>query len=124
MFQGNHPIGDRRLYQGYVLAFDAAKPDIVFGASGHVCTNLVEFPRASWRNLEVLQGRGWEDAEPCQADALDPMSLDAALERVDTAYYLVHSMAAGRSFPELDAIGARNFAAAAARQVCEAASKD
>ena len=105
------------------MAFDAAKPDIVFGASGYVGTNLVEFlraegrkVRASSRNLEVLQGRGWEDAELCQADALDPMSLDAALERVDTAYYLVHSMAAGRSFPELDALGARNFAAAAARQ--------
>ena len=105
------------------MVFDAAKPDIVFGASGYVGTNLVEFlraegrkVRASSRNLEVLQGRGWEDAELCEADALDPRSLDAALERVDTAYYLVHSMAAGRSFPELDAIGARNFAAAAARQ--------
>jgi uncharacterized protein YbjT (DUF2867 family) len=38
------------------------------------------------------------------------------LRDVETAYYLVHSMAAGSSFPELDAIAARNFAAAAARQ--------
>jgi uncharacterized protein YbjT (DUF2867 family) len=38
------------------------------------------------------------------------------LEGVDIAYYLVHSMAAGKNFPDLDAKAARNFAAAAARQ--------
>jgi uncharacterized protein YbjT (DUF2867 family) len=105
------------------VAIDATRSDIVFGASGYIGTNLVELllaegrkVRASSRNLEVLQGRGWQDAELCQADALDPASLDAALDGVDTAYYLVHSMAAGKSFPELDATAARNFAAAAARQ--------
>jgi uncharacterized protein YbjT (DUF2867 family) len=66
--------------------------------------------------MEVLQGRGWDQAELCRADALDPDSLEGALENVDTAYYLVHSMAAGKSFPELDAIAARNFAVAASRQ--------
>jgi uncharacterized protein YbjT (DUF2867 family) len=101
----------------------AMKPDLVFGASGYVGTNLVEFlradgrsVRASSRNIEVLQGRGWDDTELCQADALDPDSLDAALTGVDTAYYLVHSMAAGKSFPEIDAKAAHNFAAAAGRQ--------
>jgi len=105
------------------VAINAKEPDIVFGASGYIGTNLVEFllaegrkVRASSRNVEVLQGRGWKDAELCQADALDPVTLDAVLEGVDTAYYLVHSMAAGRSFPALDASAARNFAAAAARQ--------
>ena len=102
---------------------DATKPDLVFGASGYIGTNLVEFllaerrtVRASSRNKEVLQGRGWEHVELCQADALDPATLDQALADVDTAYYLVHSMAAGSSFPELDAIAAGNFAMAAARQ--------
>ena len=105
------------------MATDATRPDLVFGASGYIGTNLVEFllaegrnVRASSRNVEVLRGRGWDHAELCQADALDPDSLDAALENVGTAYYLMHSMAAGRSFPELDATGARNFAAAAERQ--------
>ena len=51
-----------------------------------------------------------------EADALQPESLDAALSGVGIAYYLVHSMAAGRSFPQLDARAARNFAEAAARQ--------
>ncbi|MDJ0918125.1 MAG: DUF2867 domain-containing protein [Woeseiaceae bacterium] len=99
------------------------KPDLVFGASGYIGTNLVEFllaegrsVRASARNIEVLEGRGWQDAELCEADALKPDSLDAALAGVNTAYYLVHSMAAGKSFPELDAEAARNFAKAAARQ--------
>jgi len=96
---------------------------LVFGASGYIGTNLVEYlvgegrpVRATSRSLEVLEGRAWGGVELCSADALQPDSLDAALDGVDVAYYLVHSMAAGRSFPELDARAARNFAAAAARQ--------
>ncbi len=102
---------------------ETTKPDLVFGASGYIGTNLVEFllaegrsVRASSRNVEVLRGRGWQGAELCGADALDPEQLDAALQNVDTAYYLVHSMAAGDAFPEIDALAARNFAAAAERQ--------
>lgn len=102
---------------------DTAKPDLVFGASGYIGTNLVEFllaegrkVRASSRNVEVLRGRGWQGAELCCADALDAEQLDAVLEGVDTAYYLVHSMAAGSAFPEIDALAARNFSAAAERQ--------
>ena len=97
--------------------------DLVFGASGYIGTNLVEFllregrrVRASSRNIEVLQGRDWAGAELCRADAFEPASLDEVLQDIDTAYYLVHSMAAGSSFPELDAIAASNFADAAARQ--------
>lgn len=99
------------------------KPDLVVGASGYIGTNLVEFllaegrpVRAASRNIEVLEGRGWEGVEFCQADVLEPETLDTALAGVDTAYYLVHSMAAGKSFPEIDARAARNFAQAAARQ--------
>ena len=102
---------------------DVEKTDLVFGASGYIGSNLVEFlasegrnVRASSRNREVLEGRGWEGVELVRADALQPDSLDAALRGVDTAYYLVHSMDAGESFPELDARAARNFAAAAARR--------
>ena len=97
--------------------------DLVFGASGYIGTNLTSFLaargralRASARNIEVLRGRQWNGVELCAADALEPESLDAALKGIDTAYYLVHSMAAGGSFAELDATAARNFAAAAARQ--------
>lgn len=96
---------------------------LVFGASGYIGTNLVEYLlaeggriRATSRSLEVLEGRDWSGVEFCAADALEPDTLDEALEDVDVAYYLVHSMAAGKSFPELDARAAKNFAEAAARQ--------
>ena len=99
------------------------KPDLIVGASGYIGTNLVSLLaaegrplRATSRNLEVLEGRGWEGVVLYQCDVLEPDTLDAALDGVDTAYYLVHSMAAGREFPEIDAIAARNFAAAAERQ--------
>jgi len=99
------------------------RPHLVFGASGYIGTNLTEYllgqrvpVRATSRNVEVLEGRGWEGVELCRADALEPDSLDAALQGVDTAFYLVHSMAAGSAFPDLDAEAARNFAAAAERQ--------
>ena len=98
----------------------SAAPDLVFGASGYIGTNLVEFlraqgrsVRATARNIEVLEGRDWEGVELCAADALDPDSLAPALEGIRTAYYLVHSMAAGKHFPDLDLQAARNFAAAA-----------
>jgi uncharacterized protein YbjT (DUF2867 family) len=96
---------------------------LVFGASGYIGTNLTGFlvaegrrVRATSRNVEVLDGRGWQDVELCQADALETETLDRALDGVDIAFYLVHSMAAGNAFPELDALAARNFAAAAERQ--------
>jgi len=97
--------------------------NLVFGASGYIGTNLTEYlmaegfrVRATSRRLEVLEGRAWQDIELCRADALEPETLDRCLAGVDVAYYLVHSMAAGNAFPELDALAARNFAAAAERQ--------
>ena len=46
-------------------------------------------------------------------DVLKPETLSPALEGVDTAYYLVHSMAKGAEFEELDLQAARIFTAAA-----------
>jgi uncharacterized protein YbjT (DUF2867 family) len=94
---------------------------VVFGASGYIGSNLVaellrsgRRVRATARNLEVLEGRGWHDAEFARADALDPATLPAALAGADVAYYLVHSMAAGRNFGAIDRVAAENFAHAAA----------
>jgi uncharacterized protein YbjT (DUF2867 family) len=93
---------------------------LVFGASGYIGGNLVpellaagRRVRATARNVEVLEGRGWQGVELVQADALDPATLPAALAGVDVAYYLVHSMAAGRDFGRLDREAAANFAQAA-----------
>jgi len=95
---------------------------LVFGASGYIGSNLVPAlvaaghrVRASARNVEVLEARGWSGVELVGADALDPISLARALEGVEVAYYLVHSMAAGRNFAAIDRRAAENFARAAAR---------
>ncbi|MGB5688551.1 MAG: SDR family oxidoreductase [Woeseiaceae bacterium] len=96
---------------------------LVFGASGYIGANLVPYlldrghsVRATARNVEVIRNRGWVGAELAEADALQPETLDAVLQGVNVAYYLVHSMAAGKRFPELDASAAQNFAEAAKRQ--------
>jgi len=101
---------------------DATRPlHVVFGASGYIGSNLVpellrtgRRVRATARNVEVLEGRGWSGAELVRADALDPATLPAALAGADVAYYLVHSMAAGSHFGEIDRQAAANFARAAA----------
>ena len=53
--------------------------------------------------------------EVVAGDCLDEASLDKALVGVQSAYYLVHSMAAGSQFADLDRQAAGNFARAAAR---------
>jgi uncharacterized protein YbjT (DUF2867 family) len=95
---------------------------LVFGATGYIGANLVPrllregcAVRASGRNRKVLEARDWAGVQLVEADALQPESLPAALAGIDTAYYLVHSMAAGRNFGLLDLQAADNFAAAAAQ---------
>ena len=95
---------------------------LVFGASGYVGTHLVPrlrahgaHVRAAARRRASLDARGWPDVESVEADALVPASLGPALDGIDVAYYLVHSMAAGRDFPALDREAAANFRDAAAR---------
>jgi uncharacterized protein YbjT (DUF2867 family) len=51
--------------------------------------------RTSSRSRETLEARGWPAVEIVPADALAPETLPAALQDVEVAYYLVHSMAAG-----------------------------
>ena len=94
---------------------------LVFGASGYVGANLVPRltraglrVRASARSRKVLEARGWTGVELVEADALAPETLAAALAGIEIAYYLVHSMAAGKSFGALDLQAAENFAGAAA----------
>jgi uncharacterized protein YbjT (DUF2867 family) len=95
---------------------------LVLGASGYIGSNLVPRlvdhgyrVRAAARNIKVLEARHWENVELVGVDALKPATLEAALKDIDVAYYLVHSMAAGRNFGRLDLEAADNFARAAER---------
>jgi uncharacterized protein YbjT (DUF2867 family) len=95
---------------------------LVVGASGYIGARLV--PRLQARGDElVLMSRDarplaarFPDIPVVAADLQDPASLEPALDRVEVAYYLAHSMGAGeRGFVERDRQAARNFAEAAAR---------
>lgn len=90
---------------------------LVTGASGFIGRRLV---------LELLH-RGYrvrcmdrrpvdcpDSAEQVLADLLQPESLKPALQDIDIAYYLVHSMGQGKGdFADKDRQAARNFTAAA-----------
>lgn len=93
---------------------------LVFGASGYIGSHLVprlvqrgHRVRAAARHREVLEGREWVAVDLVAADALKTQTLKAALAGMEVAYYLVHSMAAGRDFARLDRIAADHFREAA-----------
>ena len=82
---------------------------LVLGASGYVGSHLIprlvergHEVRAAGRRPEALAARGWQGVETVRVDALDPGSLAEAFEGIELVYYLIHSMASGKDFPELD----------------------
>jgi uncharacterized protein YbjT (DUF2867 family) len=95
----------------------------VAGATGYIGGLLCERLRREGQDVGAL-ARNPERAgqlrdagcDVRKADVLDRGSLDAALESVEVAYYLVHSMGrgAGGEFARRDHDGAVNFAASAA----------
>ena len=94
---------------------------LVLGASGYIGTHLVpkllaadHGVQAASRRIDALHARQWDGAELCEADVLDPATLQPAMRDIDIIYYLVHSMASGSNFAEQDRRAARNVAEAAA----------
>jgi uncharacterized protein YbjT (DUF2867 family) len=74
---------------------------------GHALRCLVRAP-------DRLSGHGWEDqAEIVEGDVLEPDTLPPAMEGVDVAYYLIHSMTGGEGYDERDRRAAENFGRAA-----------
>ena len=90
---------------------------LVTGASGFVGSRLSRVlveeghdVRAMTRHPERYEGAG----KPVAGDVTDAESLLGALDGVDAAYYLVHSLGS-HDFEQADADAARAFAVAAAR---------
>src|SRR5690349_14929469 len=91
------------------------------GATGYVGGRLLErlqggdrTVRCLTRDPERLAGRTAEGTQVVAADVLDTDRIARALDGVDTAYYLVHSMGSSGSFAETDRRAAASFATAAA----------
>jgi uncharacterized protein YbjT (DUF2867 family) len=94
---------------------------LVTGASGYIGGRLVpELLAAGYavrcmaRDPGKLGERPWSgDVEIAVADALDPAATRQALDGIDVAYYLIHSLGTGASFEQRDRAAARTFAEAA-----------
>jgi len=94
---------------------------LVTGATGAIGGRLVEqlvadghAPRVASRSPHKLIAR-WPTLDAVELDVLRPATLRAALDGVQAAYYLVHSMEPGTDgdFRARDAEGANAFADAA-----------
>src|SRR5512140_1872027 len=100
-------------------------PDLILvtGANGYIAGRLIPRllergyrVRALARRPERLAGRAWlPSVEAVRGDVHQPAGLDAALQGVHTAYYLIHSMSHGRDYARVERQAARAFAEAAAR---------
>lgn len=94
---------------------------LVTGATGYVGGRLVSrllaegfHVRVMARNVEKLRDYPWlPDVEVVQADAQDINSLKSALNGIDVAYYMLHSLSEHSGFETIEAQMARNFADAA-----------
>jgi len=94
---------------------------LVTGATGYIGGRLVPRLleqgyriRCLVRDASRLQGRSWQNAvEIVTGDVLQPDTLAPAMQGVQAAYYLVHSMGGGSGFHQRDLNAAGNFGAAA-----------
>jgi len=96
---------------------------LVTGVTGYIGGRLVPrllnkgyTVRVLSRDTSRLQGRPWiDEVEIAEADVLKPDTLPNALQDVDVAYYLIHSMSGNGSsdFHNRDMRAAENFSTAA-----------
>jgi len=93
---------------------------LIVGASGYIGGRLVPLLAAQGHDLSLMSrdprplAARFPHATVVVADLLDPSTLPSALEGIELAFYLAHSMGAGeRAFAKRDRQAARNFAQAA-----------
>jgi uncharacterized protein YbjT (DUF2867 family) len=103
-------------------AEDPSAPPLILltGATGYIGGRLRTRLERDGRRLRLmirrpaqLAGRVAPSTEVVRGDVAEPASLRAALDGVDAAYYLVHSMASGTDYREADRRGAQAFGEAA-----------
>jgi hypothetical protein len=103
------------------MDIDPLRRILVTGATGYIGGRLVPrllaegvYVRVLARNPALLQGRSWQEkVEVLEGDALNEDVLSRAMAGMDAAYYLIHSMSAGRGFHRRDLTMARRFGQAA-----------
>ena len=88
---------------------------LVTGATGYVGSKLVDELLARGEQVRTLSRRGAGKGDARTGDVLSGRGLPEALDGVNTAYYLVHSMGSGGDFAAKDRQAAVNFAEAASR---------
>ena len=94
---------------------------LVTGASGYVGGRLVRdlvadncAVRVLVRDAQKVKDQPWaKDVEIVEGNANNPADLRRALHGVHTAFYLLHSINAGKNFDEVENAMAKNFAQAA-----------
>ncbi|MFI5357153.1 MAG: SDR family oxidoreductase [Opitutales bacterium] len=94
---------------------------LVTGATGYIGGRLVprlldlgHVVRCVTRNPSRLAGHRWPGVDIVAGNLSEADQTLRSLEHIDVAYYLVHSMASGRTFRERDRLMALLFGAAAA----------
>ena len=95
--------------------------ELVTGATGYIGGRLIDRLVSEHREVRALardrtRVRPRGALEAAEGDVVTGTGLEAALDGVETAYYLVHSMAPatdGEGFADLDRRAAENFARAA-----------
>lgn len=95
---------------------------LLTGATGYVGGRLLEAlettghsVRCLARRPEYLEPRVRPGTEVVGGDCLEPSTLKPAMDGVEAAYYMVHSMGSSGDFAEMDRRAAANFGDAASR---------